>query len=62
MSDWSRFDPLRLGITLAVQLRGLYPREWKPEGLLRLLADRATYDDVLAGKPVDAIMAAGRPS
>ena len=57
VTDWSRFDPLRLGITMAVQLRALYPREWKPEGLLRLLADRATYDDILAGKTVDAIMA-----
>ncbi len=57
VTDWSRFDPLRLGITLAVQLRALYPREWKPEGLLRLLADRATYEDILAGKSVNAIMA-----
>ena len=56
VTDWSRFDPLRLGITMAVQLRALYPREWKPEGLLRLLADRATYDDILAGKTVEAIM------
>ena len=41
--DWSRFEPLRLGIALAVLLRDLYPEEWKPAGLLRLLADRATY-------------------
>ena len=40
-----------------MQLRALYPDEWKPEGLLRLLADRATYQDILAGKSVDAIMA-----
>ena len=33
VDDWSRFDPLRLGIRLAVQLRALYPREWEPEGL-----------------------------
>ena len=39
----------------------LYPREWKPEGLLRLLADRATYEDILAGKSVDAIMARWEP-
>jgi uncharacterized protein YbbC (DUF1343 family)/CubicO group peptidase (beta-lactamase class C family) len=56
VTDWSRFDPLRLGITLAVQLRALYPREWKPEGLLRLLADRATYEDIVAAKSVNAIM------
>jgi uncharacterized protein YbbC (DUF1343 family) len=57
VTDWSHFDPLRLGITLAVQLRARYPGEWRPDGLLRLLADRATYDDILAGKSVDAIMA-----
>jgi uncharacterized protein YbbC (DUF1343 family)/CubicO group peptidase (beta-lactamase class C family) len=57
VTDWSRFDPLRLGIAMAVQLHALYPSEWKPEGLLRLLADRATYQDILAGKSVDAIMA-----
>ena len=57
VTDWPRFDPLRLGITLAVQLHSLYPGEWKPEGLLRLLADRATYEDILAGKSTDAIIA-----
>ena len=57
ITEWSRFDPLRLGITLAVQLRALYPDEWKPEGLLRLLATRATYQDILSSKPVDTILA-----
>ena len=38
-------------MTLAVELRRQYPRDWEPEGLLRLLADRATYGDILAGKP-----------
>ncbi len=61
VSDWSRFDPIRLGIAMAVQLRALYPHEWKPDGLLRLLADRATYEDILAGKSVDAIMARWEP-
>jgi uncharacterized protein YbbC (DUF1343 family)/CubicO group peptidase (beta-lactamase class C family) len=61
VSDRTRFDPIRLGITMAVQLQALYPHEWKPEGLLRLLADRATYQDILAGKSVDAIMARWEP-
>ena len=56
ITNWSEFDPLRLGATLAVQLRALYPKDWKPEGLLRLMADRATYQDILDGKGVDAIM------
>ena len=40
-----------------MQLRAQYRDEWKPEGLLRLLAHRATYQDILDGKPVDAIVA-----
>jgi uncharacterized protein YbbC (DUF1343 family)/CubicO group peptidase (beta-lactamase class C family) len=57
VTDWSRFDPLRLGMTLAVQLRAQYRGPWQPEGLLRLLANRAAYDEVLAGKPVEEIIA-----
>ena len=56
ITDWSRFDPLRLGISIAVCLRTSYPKEWKPEGLLRLLANRAAYDDILSCKPTDAIL------
>jgi uncharacterized protein YbbC (DUF1343 family) len=60
ITDWSRFEPITLGLTLAVQLRAQYRDEWKPEGLLRLLAHRATYQDILDGKPVDAIVARGQ--
>ncbi len=55
--DWEAFDPLSLGITLAVNLRAIYPQEWQPDGLLRLLASKTAYDDILACKPVAAIMA-----
>jgi uncharacterized protein YbbC (DUF1343 family)/CubicO group peptidase (beta-lactamase class C family) len=60
ITDWSEFDPLKLGITLAVQLRERYRQEWQPEGLLRLLANRSTYQEILAGKPVASIMARWR--
>jgi uncharacterized protein YbbC (DUF1343 family)/CubicO group peptidase (beta-lactamase class C family) len=56
ITDWGDFDSLRLGITLAVQLHTLYPKEWQPDGLLRLLADRSTYDDLLANRSVAQIM------
>ena len=55
--DWSQFDPIRMGIALALKLRALYPDEWKPEGMLRLMASRAAYQDILANKSVDAILA-----
>jgi uncharacterized protein YbbC (DUF1343 family) len=57
LMNWEIFDPLQLGVTLAVTLRKLYPKEWQPDGLLRLLANKECYDDILACKPVAAIMA-----
>ncbi len=32
--NWEAFDPLVLGITLAVTLRAIYPKEWQPRGAL----------------------------
>jgi uncharacterized protein YbbC (DUF1343 family) len=61
VDDWSRFEPVELGITLAVTLRALYPNDWEPAGLLRLVADRATYDAVLAGRDTAAIRALWEP-
>ncbi len=57
VSSWDDFDPLRLGLTLAVVLRAVYPNDWHPEDLLRLIADRATLADIRAGTGVNAIMA-----
>lgn len=56
VANWDEFDPLRLGTLLALELRRLYPSRWKTEGLKRLLADRATYDDILAGRALGEIM------
>jgi uncharacterized protein YbbC (DUF1343 family) len=61
ISDWNSFEPLSLGITLAVVLRDLYPDRWEPEGLLRLLADRAAYQALLAGRDVAEIMDLWKP-
>jgi uncharacterized protein YbbC (DUF1343 family)/CubicO group peptidase (beta-lactamase class C family) len=57
VANWAEFEPLRLGMTLAAALRSQYPKDWQPEGLLRLLCDRATYQKILDRQPVDAIMA-----
>jgi uncharacterized protein YbbC (DUF1343 family) len=51
------FHPLRTGIEFARQLRLLYPRDWETKNFNRLLSDRATYNDVLAGKTVRQIRA-----
>ena len=56
VTNWDDFDPLRLGAVLALELRSQYMTEWDPQGLKRLLADQATYDDILAGRALGEIM------
>jgi uncharacterized protein YbbC (DUF1343 family) len=57
VTSWSDFEPLRLGMTLALELRRQYPGHWHPEGLLRLLCDRATFQAILQGTSVDTVIA-----
>jgi uncharacterized protein YbbC (DUF1343 family) len=52
---WDEFDPLALGISLARTLRARYPSQWQPERLMNLLADRETFDAILAGKATGEI-------
>ncbi len=49
ITDRSRVEPITLGITLATTLHDLYPDDWDPEGLLRLLADQASYEAIVSG-------------
>ena len=42
---------------LRLELRRQYRTQWKPDGLNRLLADRATYEAILAERPLGEIMA-----
>jgi uncharacterized protein YbbC (DUF1343 family) len=55
--DWKAFDPLKLGLTLAVTLKERYPGAWKPEGVLGMLADRAAYRALVDGQRPEAIEA-----
>ena len=61
ITDRARFDPIRLGIALAVTLRSKYRDHWNPEGFLKMLADRAAYEAVLDGKTVDEVTALWEP-
>jgi uncharacterized protein YbbC (DUF1343 family)/CubicO group peptidase (beta-lactamase class C family) len=61
IDGWDRFEPLALGIGLAVTLRELYPKEWDPSGLQKFITDRATYDALLAGKSLQEIMESWEP-
>jgi uncharacterized protein YbbC (DUF1343 family)/CubicO group peptidase (beta-lactamase class C family) len=57
VTSWDDVDPLKLGVTLARELRLRYRDDWKPDGLLRMLGDRATFQDILACRPVETVMA-----
>ena len=57
ITDWSTFEPVDLGIGLAVTLRSLYPRQWEPAGFLKMLADRDAHEALLAGGDIAAIRA-----
>ena len=57
VTDWKAFDPVDAGLGLLIGLRSLYPDQWKPDGLLKMLADQATYDGLLAGKDLGALKA-----
>jgi uncharacterized protein YbbC (DUF1343 family) len=49
ITDRSVFEPVGLGVALASTLRALYPRDWQPDGFLKMLADEAAYKAVLDG-------------
>jgi uncharacterized protein YbbC (DUF1343 family) len=61
ITDRSAFEPVALGVGLAYVLRAKYPNDWKPEGFLRMLADRASYQALLDGKTPAEVAAVWRP-
>jgi uncharacterized protein YbbC (DUF1343 family)/CubicO group peptidase (beta-lactamase class C family) len=49
ITDRSAFEPVTLGVTMAGVLHGLFPKDWEPDGFLKMLADEAAYRAVLDG-------------
>jgi uncharacterized protein YbbC (DUF1343 family)/CubicO group peptidase (beta-lactamase class C family) len=50
ITDRSTFEPLRVGLEIAVQLRALYPDKWETKGYLRLLGNDKVHQAVIDGK------------
>jgi uncharacterized protein YbbC (DUF1343 family) len=50
ITDRAVFEPIALGIGMAYVLRSSYATDWKPEGFLKMLADRPSYQALLDGK------------
>ena len=60
ITDRARFDPLRLGLTLATTLKRRYPVQWKAEGVSRMLCHQASYTALLEGRDAASIEALWR--
>ena len=52
ITDWDAFDPIELGMGLAVTLRKLYPDKWEPAKLDRLMTNQRALDAIVAGESV----------
>lgn len=56
ISNRAKFDPLHLGVALAVTLQRLYPDQWQAEKAMRLLGNRATMNAIVGGQSVSEVM------
>lgn len=56
IEDWSKTDPLRIGFSLAVTLKRLYPKLWQTKRLNNLLLNEEIYHAIERGIGVDELM------
>jgi len=56
ITDRRQFQPVRMGIEIAVMLRQLYPEHWKVDAYLRLLVNAATLEQVKRGDAPEEII------
>ena len=59
--DRAAFEPVRMGLAIARELRRLYPREWQFEKLDRMLVHPAAMKAIDAGLPLASIVETYRP-
>lgn len=56
ITDRKQFQPVQMGIEIAVMLRRLYPEQWKVDAYLRLLVNAATLEQVKRGDAPEEII------
>ncbi len=56
IDDWSRFESVRVGLTVAAALRKLYPAEWKTERYNVLLGNTAVQAALERGEPATKLV------
>jgi uncharacterized protein YbbC (DUF1343 family) len=57
VTDRSCFEPVFCGLKIAETLRRIYPDQWETAQFNRLLADKATFDAIVAGRSADEVRA-----
>jgi uncharacterized protein YbbC (DUF1343 family) len=57
ITDRARFEPVRVGVALAGELRALHATQWHFDDVNRLLASRAALDAIAQGKSLPEIEA-----
>ncbi|MFV0445098.1 MAG: exo-beta-N-acetylmuramidase NamZ domain-containing protein [Planctomycetaceae bacterium] len=55
ISDRARLEPVRIGLTIAAVLLRLYPKDWKPQGNLRLLGSAPVEQALVSGESAAAL-------
>jgi uncharacterized protein YbbC (DUF1343 family)/CubicO group peptidase (beta-lactamase class C family) len=53
VDDWATFEPVRTGLTIAVELHRLFPKDWNVDRYKTLLVNAATLEGLKAGKSAD---------
>jgi len=56
IEDWSKLDPVRVGFSLAVTLKRLYPRHWQTKRLNQLLLNEETFQAIEKGAGVEELL------
>ncbi|MFO1031952.1 MAG: DUF1343 domain-containing protein [Planctomycetota bacterium] len=60
VTDWQTFEPVRTGVQVALCLRALHPDAWDTGKLDWLLKHEPTRSAILAGTPIERIVAGWR--
>lgn len=56
ITDREQFDPVRVGLEIAVALRRVHPDDWDPNRLATLLLNRKALDAIRAGEDAQSVL------
>jgi len=55
VANREEFEPIRVGVEIAVALRKLYPLDWKMEKYLNLIVNQTSFDKIKRGDAPEEI-------